>query len=511
MGKYDVFISYSRNDYQDEEKNIIEGNAVSKIKNALDNNKISYWIDEDGIYSGDNFAPVIGRAIKESSVFVFVSSVNSNSSQWVQNEVGVANHYRKPIIPIRLDESEYADNIVMYLTVLDFCEYYANQENALKKLVKAIKEKLPKTKRIENESNNENTKYQKELLSSIHNIGDQMLEVSQIAVSKLLNNTDRMSYEMRERIEKSESVLHEILSCEEESKQKHDGYFKAYLDDSHGRFNSMESLIIQESTNNIIAIERNTESLKEISSLLKKHTEDLLSQIKETNNLLKQIYGSFNRANSLTDRETSMRSTFNKSMVSNIIFVCNVLGCNAEVIDVLNNSINEFSSRIVDDGKGSIVSINVDILTYSTKGIKRRTLVRNSQYNGNCPNLLSHHSAKCSCDNLVEALRSLKQILNSLNSVALNVSPDLLESVRPLIIFISDDVYPFSVGRDLRYKIDQEIFPGAYMRGIAINTDSAENLSLILGQPVKILGNDCQTALKKELNEIYGTYRKSAY
>ena len=33
--KYDVFISYSRKDYVDEQNNVIPGNEVSKIKEAL--------------------------------------------------------------------------------------------------------------------------------------------------------------------------------------------------------------------------------------------------------------------------------------------------------------------------------------------------------------------------------------------------------------------------------------------------------------------------------------------
>ena len=49
--KYDVFISYSRRDYVDERNNVIPGNVVSKIKEALTNAGISYWFDEEGIYS----------------------------------------------------------------------------------------------------------------------------------------------------------------------------------------------------------------------------------------------------------------------------------------------------------------------------------------------------------------------------------------------------------------------------------------------------------------------------
>ena len=103
--KYDVFISYARADYKDENNNLIPNNVISKITSAFKKNGISYWIDEDGIYTGDIFAPKIAQAIKNASVFVFVSTENSNSSQWVQNEVSVAQWHKKPILPIRCDKS----------------------------------------------------------------------------------------------------------------------------------------------------------------------------------------------------------------------------------------------------------------------------------------------------------------------------------------------------------------------------------------------------------------------
>ena len=72
--KYDVFISYSRKDYVDEKKNVIPGNVVSKIKEALTQAGISYWFDEEGIYSGDEFAGVLTKAIRNSQIFLFISS-----------------------------------------------------------------------------------------------------------------------------------------------------------------------------------------------------------------------------------------------------------------------------------------------------------------------------------------------------------------------------------------------------------------------------------------------------
>ena len=58
---YDVFISYSRRDYKDKNNQIIPGNIISQIKEMFDANGITYWFDEDGVFSGDAFAPTIAK------------------------------------------------------------------------------------------------------------------------------------------------------------------------------------------------------------------------------------------------------------------------------------------------------------------------------------------------------------------------------------------------------------------------------------------------------------------
>lgn len=499
MEKFDVFISYSRADYQDAEKNIIEGNVVSKIKKALDDNKISYWIDEDGIYSGDNFAPVIGRAIKESSVFVFVSSVNSNSSQWVQNEVGAANHYRKPIIPIRLDESEYADNIVMYLTVLDFCEYYANQENAIKKLVKAIREKLPKTKHVENELNNKDTKYQKELLSSIHNIGDQMLEVSQIAVSKLLNNTDRVSHEMRAKIEESESILHKILSCEEESKQKHESYFNAYLDDSRNRFDRLGSLITQTSENNINTIEHNTESLKEISLYIKKYTDELHNQLETTNNLLIQICSKLNSSNLPKEHVTYIqdeREDCAYSKVANIFFIIDVSGSMyGKNINVVNREFRKVIKKYKEYySVPSSVNVELSVLSYST----------DAKWQNQLPiNIHEYQWIDLEASGVTNYGLALSK-LNAALSFKSGFFPPSKENMKPLLVFLTDG-QPTDNWQVIYHEIANNIiFNESKMYYISIGIDSDEIIEIPHGSHIYTL--DKIEELGDTLNCIINEY-----
>lgn len=135
---YDVFISYSRRDYMDENNQIIPGNIVSQIKDMFDVNNISYWFDEDGVFSGDAFAPVIARNIKSSSVFLFISSENSNISEWTSNEIATAHAYKKKIIPFKYDNSVYNDSVIIYIARLDYIDYPTNPDKSLQRLLLSV-------------------------------------------------------------------------------------------------------------------------------------------------------------------------------------------------------------------------------------------------------------------------------------------------------------------------------------------------------------------------------------
>ena len=148
--KKHVFISYSRNDYKNEDKTIKPGNVISEIKKVFDAARITYWIDEEGIYSGDEYVPVISKAIKMCDVFLFVSSQSSNASEWTSSEIAAARMYKKKIIPLRLDDSPYNDSIILYIAHLDFLDYRKNPQEALSSLVRSVQSYL-ETQKLEEE------------------------------------------------------------------------------------------------------------------------------------------------------------------------------------------------------------------------------------------------------------------------------------------------------------------------------------------------------------------------
>lgn len=139
---YDVFISYSRKDYVDDAGNVLSNNILLNIKDNLKASGISYWFDEEGIYSGDEFASVITNAIRNSRIFLFISSVNSNQSRWTSNEISTALEFEKPIIPFRIDNSPYNDSVMMKIVSFDYIQCN-DVEKAISKLLRAIKHHMP--------------------------------------------------------------------------------------------------------------------------------------------------------------------------------------------------------------------------------------------------------------------------------------------------------------------------------------------------------------------------------
>lgn len=135
--EYDIFISYSRKDSE------IVDQFVSRLTDAGYN----VWIDRDGIYSGDQFKAIIVKAIKSSSLVVFVSSANSNASDWTVKEISYALKKGKTIIPVKLDDAEYDDSIDFDLINIDFIQYQPNQFlSTLDRLIASIEKHLGQNK-----------------------------------------------------------------------------------------------------------------------------------------------------------------------------------------------------------------------------------------------------------------------------------------------------------------------------------------------------------------------------
>ncbi len=128
MQKYDIFISYSRND----------SGIVNKFVDQLKQAGFSVWIDIDGIESGDAFKKTIVRAIENSDTVLFFSSEHSNASIWTAKEIGVAIYENKKVIPILIDHTKYNPEIKFDLINLDFLDLDQGFDFVMTKLLSSI-------------------------------------------------------------------------------------------------------------------------------------------------------------------------------------------------------------------------------------------------------------------------------------------------------------------------------------------------------------------------------------
>lgn len=135
-----VFISYSRADYLDNNNEKISNSPIIPILDALDRNGITYWIDVDGNNATNQYMRRIAKAINRSNYVIFISSKTSNhiDSYWPIKEIQLASEKHKKILPIKIDESEFHEDLVLPLAGLDILEYYKNPQQSVTKLIKVV-------------------------------------------------------------------------------------------------------------------------------------------------------------------------------------------------------------------------------------------------------------------------------------------------------------------------------------------------------------------------------------
>jgi TPR repeat protein len=125
----DIFISYSRRDFDDVYQ------MVSNIKAAVPGIKI--WFDITGIESGDEFEEKIVNAIDDSNTLLFALSENSIKSEWVKSEVLYAKNSGKRVIPVLLNGAELTGWFLFKLGSIDCIRI--DNELQWKKLISDLK------------------------------------------------------------------------------------------------------------------------------------------------------------------------------------------------------------------------------------------------------------------------------------------------------------------------------------------------------------------------------------
>lgn len=100
-----VFISYSS----------LDSPTADKVIRLLQHMKISYWKAPEMIPAGSSYAREIPKAIRECRIFLLIVSQSSQDSIWVEKEVDTAIHYRRTILPLKIDNVPLNDMFHFYL------------------------------------------------------------------------------------------------------------------------------------------------------------------------------------------------------------------------------------------------------------------------------------------------------------------------------------------------------------------------------------------------------------
>ena len=134
-----VFISYSKRDYIGGDGQVISDNVVDKVIKSLSDHGIDFWIDREKLDPGETYASIIANSIDDCDFFLFLSSINSNSSPWTLREISMAIDYGKTVIPVRLDHSKYAQPVALYLASIQFIDWLElGEQESLNRLVARI-------------------------------------------------------------------------------------------------------------------------------------------------------------------------------------------------------------------------------------------------------------------------------------------------------------------------------------------------------------------------------------
>lgn len=134
-----VFISYSKRDYLDNDGKVIPENVVDKVIGSLSEHGIDFWIDRERLNPGATYASVIANSINECDVFLFLSSKNANSSPWTLREISMAIDSGKTVLPVRLDHSNYAKPVALYLASVQYIDWLElGEQESLNRIIARI-------------------------------------------------------------------------------------------------------------------------------------------------------------------------------------------------------------------------------------------------------------------------------------------------------------------------------------------------------------------------------------
>lgn len=219
--EYDVFISYSRSDYMDDNNKVIPNNEISKILKRLDDEHIHYWFDVGSNYKSKEWPEILVNSIESSKVFVYLATEEANMSEMTSNEIAIACEFRKPIIPVRIDFSPYNKTVMFRIANIDYIEYYKNPEKGMADLIRSVKHCLSdiqaETDRKQREEEERKIKEKKEKEETEERIRkEQQQLIDEIKKGCIVLNSEegKLEIDRKSLLQKTELIVDEVKRAE---------------------------------------------------------------------------------------------------------------------------------------------------------------------------------------------------------------------------------------------------------------------------------------------------------
>lgn len=109
--------------------------VVNRIVAYLEARGVACWLAHRDIPPRSIYAEAITQALRECSACVVILSRTANESDAVKRELELASHYRKPFIPIRVDDTEPGAGVDYYLRNAQWVDYRKSDVAALERLL----------------------------------------------------------------------------------------------------------------------------------------------------------------------------------------------------------------------------------------------------------------------------------------------------------------------------------------------------------------------------------------
>lgn len=126
-----AFISYSSKNHT----------SADSLKELLKRNGISTWMAPGDIPIGKEYAEMITDALKDCACFVLLLTRQSQKSKWVSKELERAVSYKKPIIPVMLEQTSLDGKFELYLSEYQLFALYKLDNNSvdMKRIIEGIR------------------------------------------------------------------------------------------------------------------------------------------------------------------------------------------------------------------------------------------------------------------------------------------------------------------------------------------------------------------------------------